>query len=65
MGLLRELLGLCKWEGAFASMGCSEGVLQLGEDADRQFAPRSAEVRGAIQHRIPASRLRRLAASYR
>ncbi|MND29743.1 hypothetical protein D3C80_202570 [compost metagenome] len=40
----------------FNAQQIREAVLQLGEDADRQFAPRPAEVRAAIQHRSPASR---------
>ncbi|MGU5694245.1 hypothetical protein [Aeromonas veronii] len=31
-----------------------EAVLQLAEDADRQFAPRPAEVKAAILRRMPA-----------
>ncbi|MFM5839995.1 hypothetical protein ACET68_16080 [Aeromonas rivipollensis] len=40
----------------FNAQQIREAVLQLGEDADRQFAPRPAEVRAAIQQRSPASR---------
>ncbi|CAB5656991.1 Uncharacterised protein [Aeromonas hydrophila] len=40
----------------FNAQQIREAVLQLGEDADRQFAPRPAEVRAVIQNRIPASR---------
>lgn len=40
----------------FNAQQIREAVLQIGEDADRQFAPRPAEVRAAIQQRSPASR---------
>ncbi|MBW3809675.1 hypothetical protein GOY18_04550 [Aeromonas hydrophila] len=40
----------------FNAQQIREAVLQLGEDADRQFAPRPAEVRAAILQRSPASR---------
>ncbi|WP_247626101.1 hypothetical protein [Aeromonas genomosp. paramedia] len=40
----------------FNAQQIREAVLRLGEDADRQFAPRPAEVRAAIQQRSPASR---------
>ncbi|MFQ2667421.1 hypothetical protein ACK3ZY_09865 [Aeromonas caviae] len=40
----------------FNAQQIREAVLQLGEDADRQFAPRPAEVRAAIQQQSPASR---------
>ncbi|MNE23164.1 hypothetical protein D3C80_1164070 [compost metagenome] len=40
----------------FNAQQIRETVLQLGEDADRQFAPRPAEVRAAIQQRSPANR---------
>ncbi|MGE6123889.1 hypothetical protein ACLH0G_04145 [Aeromonas rivipollensis] len=40
----------------FNAQQIREAVLQLGEDADRQFAPRPAEVRAAILQRSAASR---------
>lgn len=46
----------------FNAQQIREAVLQLGEDADRQYAPRPAEVRGVIlrnnpvPHRAPAGR---------
>lgn len=40
----------------FNAQQIREAVLQFGEDADRQFAPRPAEVRAAILPRSPASR---------
>ncbi|WP_323941624.1 hypothetical protein [Aeromonas caviae] len=40
----------------FNAQQIREAVLQLGEDADRQFAPRPAEVRAAILQRSPAVR---------
>lgn len=40
----------------FNAQQIREAVLLLGEDADRQFAPRPAEVRAAILQRSPASR---------
>ncbi len=40
----------------FNAQQIREAVLQLGEDADRQFAPRPAEVRAAILQRSPAFR---------
>ncbi|MEZ6952597.1 MULTISPECIES: hypothetical protein [unclassified Aeromonas] len=40
----------------FNAQQIREAVLQLGEDADRQFAPRPAEVRAAILQRSPAYR---------
>ena len=39
----------------FNAQQIREAVLQLGEDADRQFAPRPAEVRGAILKAAPAA----------
>lgn len=39
----------------FNAQQIREAVLQLGEDADRQFAPRPAEVRGAILKGAPAA----------
>ncbi|MNS04565.1 hypothetical protein D3C72_359290 [compost metagenome] len=41
----------------FNAQQIREAVLQLGEDADRQFAPRPAEVRAAILQRSAASRV--------
>ncbi|MCR9025492.1 hypothetical protein NW939_12810 [Aeromonas caviae] len=38
----------------FNAQQIREAVLQLGEDADRQFAPRPAEVRGTILRNNPA-----------
>ncbi|MFQ2814697.1 hypothetical protein ACK30E_07310 [Aeromonas caviae] len=40
----------------FNAQQIREAVLLLGEDAERQFAPRPAEVRAAILQRSPASR---------
>lgn len=40
----------------FNAQQIREAVLQLGEDAERQFAPRPAEVRAVILQRSPASR---------
>ncbi|MGT4674967.1 hypothetical protein ACO2CR_13310 [Aeromonas caviae] len=40
----------------FNAQQIREAVLQLGEDVERQFAPRPAEVRAAILQRSPASR---------
>ena len=40
----------------FNAQQIREAVLQLGEDADRQFAPRPAEVRAAILRNNPAPR---------
>lgn len=40
----------------FNAQQIREAVLQLGEDAERQFAPRPAEVRAAILQRSPAFR---------
>ena len=40
----------------FNAQQIREAMLQLGEDADRQYAPRPAEVRGAILQRSPAFR---------
>ena len=40
----------------FNAQQIREAVLQLGEDAERQFAPRPAEVRAAILQRSAASR---------
>ncbi len=40
----------------FNAQQIREAVLQLGEDADRQYAPRPAEVRGVILQRSPAFR---------
>ncbi len=40
----------------FNAQQIREAVLQLGEDADRQYAPRPAEVRAAILQRSPAFR---------
>ncbi|WP_429170089.1 hypothetical protein [Aeromonas rivipollensis] len=40
----------------FNAQQIREAVLQLGEDADRHFAPRPAEVRAAIQRRSPTYR---------
>ncbi len=40
----------------FNAQQIREAVLQLGEDADRQYAPRPAEVRALILHRNPAPR---------
>lgn len=40
----------------FNAQQIREAVLQLGEDADRQYAPRPAEVRAVIQLRCPAPR---------
>jgi hypothetical protein len=37
----------------FNAQQIREAVLQLGEDADRQFAPRPAEVRAEILRRLP------------
>lgn len=37
----------------FSAQQIREAVLQLGESADRQFAPRPAEVRAAILRHIP------------
>ncbi|MFQ2659148.1 hypothetical protein ACK3ZC_08355 [Aeromonas caviae] len=39
----------------FNAQQIREAVLQLGEDADRQFAPRPAEVRAEILRRLPPS----------
>lgn len=39
----------------FNAQQIREAVLQLGEDADRQFAPRPAEVRAVIVEAAPAS----------
>lgn len=41
----------------FNAQQIREAVLQLGEVADRQFAPRPAEVRAAILRRSPVSRV--------
>lgn len=41
----------------FNAQQIREAVLQLGEDVDRQFAPRPAEVRAAILRRSPVSRV--------
>ncbi|WP_368188768.1 hypothetical protein [Aeromonas sp. R7-3] len=38
----------------FNAQQIREAVLQLGEDADRQFAPRPAEVRAVIFKTVPA-----------
>ncbi|MFQ1996304.1 hypothetical protein ACK35E_02760 [Aeromonas veronii] len=40
----------------FNAQQIREAVLQLGEEDDRQFAPRPAEVRAVILHRNPAPR---------
>lgn len=40
----------------FNAQQIREAVLQLGEDADRQFAPRPAEVRAAILRNNPVPR---------
>lgn len=40
----------------FNAQQIREAVLQLGEDAERQFAPRPAEVRGAILRNNPVPR---------
>ena len=40
----------------FNAQQIREAVLQLGEDADRQYAPRPAEVRAAILRNNPAPR---------
>ncbi|WP_447830810.1 hypothetical protein [Aeromonas salmonicida] len=40
----------------FNAQQIREAVLQLGEDADRQFAPRPAEVRGVILRNNPVPR---------
>lgn len=40
----------------FNAQQIREAVLQLGEDAERQFAPRPAEVRAAILQRCPTPR---------
>ncbi|MEI4980933.1 hypothetical protein U1438_00315 [Aeromonas caviae] len=40
----------------FNAQQIREAVLQLGEDAERQFAPRPAEVRAAILQRSPVFR---------
>ncbi len=40
----------------FNAQQIREAVLQLGEDVERQFAPRPAEVRAAILHRNSAPR---------
>lgn len=40
----------------FNAQQIREAVLQLGEDADRQFAPRPAEVRAAILQQNPVHR---------
>ncbi|MBL0509873.1 hypothetical protein [Aeromonas caviae] len=40
----------------FNAQQIREAVLQLGEDAERQFAPRPAEVRAAILRNIPVPR---------
>ncbi|MGN4986481.1 hypothetical protein [Aeromonas hydrophila] len=37
----------------FSAQQIRKAVLQLGEDADRQFAPRPAEVRAEILRRLP------------
>lgn len=37
----------------FNAQQIREAVLQIGEDADRQFAPRPAEVRAEILRRLP------------
>jgi hypothetical protein len=39
----------------FNAQQIREAVLQLGEDADRQFAPRPAEVRAVIFKAVPAA----------
>jgi len=39
----------------FNAQQIREAVLQLGEDADRQFAPRPAEVRAEIVRRFPTT----------
>ncbi|MDR7020213.1 hypothetical protein [Aeromonas salmonicida] len=39
----------------FNAQQIREAVLQLGEDADRQFAPRPAEVRAVIVKAVPAA----------
>ncbi|MBV7439699.1 hypothetical protein [Aeromonas sp. sif2416] len=40
----------------FNAQQIREAMLQLGEDADRQYAPRPAEVRAVIQLRCPSPR---------
>jgi hypothetical protein len=40
----------------FNAQQIRETILQLGEDADRQYAPRPAEVRAAILQRNPVPR---------
>lgn len=40
----------------FNAQQIREAVLQLGEDSDRQYAPRPAEVRAAILRNNPVSR---------